>query len=437
MLRRFPRQIKYIVGNEAAERYSFYGMKGILALFMTQTLLFSDQHAESVFHLFVFGVYFAPILGAYLSDRFWGKYRTMMTLSLVYVAGHATLALWIGETGLYVGLALVAIGAGGIKPCASALVGDQFTRANKELLPAVFNLFYFSINFGSFFATIITPWTRRAFGPELAFGIPGILMAIAVLILWLGRRYYVMVPPTGKRDDTPGKVMLFMLVRGVKRARLRFGDQPVEDTLAVLRVGRVFIPVIMYWALYDQTGSSWVLLTRDMNLHGFLEPDMLQSANPAMIMLMIPLFTALVYPWFARSAGAPVRALSKMRVGMFTIGVAFVAVAIIQELITRGYYLSAFWMLVPYLLLTISEVLVSITGLEFAYTQAPRAVKSTVMGMFYLTISFGNLIAAFVAGANFLDGTSKFLFWAAAVGVLGLVFIALTRNYRVAEYLEE
>lgn len=436
MLRRFPRQIRYIVGNEAAERYSFYGMKGILALFMTQTLLFSDEHAESVFHLFVFGVYFTPLLGAYLSDRFLGKYRTMMTLSLVYVAGHATLALWIGETGLYVGLALVAIGAGGIKPCASALVGDQFTRANKDLLPAVFNVFYFSINFGSFFATIITPWTRRAFGPELAFGIPGILMAIATVILWLGRRYYVHVPPTGKRDDTPGKVMLYMLVRGVRRARARFGDQPVEDTLAVLRVGRVFIPVVMYWALYDQTGSSWVLLTRDMNLHGFLEPDMLQSANPAMIMVMIPIFTALVYPLFARG-GEPVRALSKMRVGMFTIGVAFVAVAIIQGLITRGYYLSAFWMLIPYLLLTISEVLVSITGLEFAYTQAPRAVKSTVMGMFYLTISIGNLIAAFVASANFLAGAEKFLFWAAAVALLGLVFIALTRNYKVAEYLED
>jgi POT family proton-dependent oligopeptide transporter len=173
-----------------------------------------------------------------------------------------------------------------------------------------------------------------------------------------------------------------------------------------------------------------------MNLHGFLEPDMLQSANPAMIMLMIPIFTALVYPWFARG-DAPVRALSKMRVGKFTIGLAFVAVAIIQTLITRGYYLSAFWMLVPYLLLTISEVLVSITGLEFAYTQAPRAVKSTVMGMFYLTISFGNLLAAFVASANFLDGAEKFLFWAAAVAVLGLVFIALTRNYRLAEYVED
>ena len=435
MAGRYPPQIKYIVGNEAAERFSFYGMRAILSLYMTEFLLFDKGHAESIYHLFVFGVYFTPLIGAYISDRYWGKYRTIMTLSVVYVAGHGVLAFWPGETGLFVGLGLVAIGAGGIKPCVSAHVGDQFTKANKHLLPSVFNAFYFSINVGSFVSEIVTPWTRRAYGPEVAFGIPGVLMAIATVVFWMGHRYYIVVPPT-RRDDTPGRVLLYALFRGVHRARERFGDTPVDDAISVLRACRVLIPVVMWWALYDQTGSSWVLLTNDMNLHGFLEPDMLQAANPAMIMLMIPLFTGLIYPKIAGTGNAP-SALGRMRMGMYMMAFSFLAVAGIQALILRGYFLSAFWILVPYLILTASEILVSITGLEFAYTQAPRSAKSTVMAFWYLTISIGNLITSAIAGFNVFSGTAYFLFFAGAMAVFAIVFRIVTTGYRQAEYIEE
>jgi POT family proton-dependent oligopeptide transporter len=433
---RFPPQIKFIVGNEAAERFSYYGMRAILVVFMTEWLLLEKQHAESVYHLFVFGVYFTPLVGAYLSDRFWGKYRTIITLSLVYIAGHAVLAVWESERGLYVGLALIAVGAGGIKPCVSAHVGDQFTVANKELVPKVFNAFYFSINVGSFIATLATPWTRAEFGPHVAFGIPGILMAIATFVFWLGRHYYIYVPPTGARSDTPGKVGWYALRNGVGGARTKYGDRPVDEMLAVLRVGWLFLPIVMWWALYDQTGSSWVLLTTEMDMHGFLEPDMLQAANPAMILLMIPLFVGFIYPALQRR-GFRVSAVGRMRAGFFIISVSFLVVALLQELILRGHHLSAFWLLVPYLILTASEILVSITGLEFAYTQAPRSAKSTVMSMFYLTISFGNLITATIAQLNVFEGTGKFLFWAAAVAVVGVLFIFVSRGYREVEYIEE
>lgn len=435
MLRRFPPQIKYIIGNEAAERYSFYGMRGILSLFMTEYLLFSEGYAESVFHLFVFGVYFTPLVGAYISDRYWGKYRTIMALSMVYVAGHAVLAIWETEYGLYAGLTLIAIGAGGIKPCVSAHVGDQFTVANKDLVPGVFNVFYFAINLGSFCATIVTPWTRAHYGPSVAFGIPGVLMAIATFVFWLGRRQYIVVPPTGARDDTPGRVVWHALRNGWAGARARFGGERVEDTFAVLRVAWLFLPLMVWWSLYDQTGSSWVLLTKEMDLHGFLQPDMLQAANPAMIMLLIPVFTGFIYPRFA-NADTPAGSINKMRAGMFVIALSFVAVAVIAELISRGYHLSAFWILVPYAILTASEILVSITGLEFAYTQAPRSVKSTVMSMWFLTISLGNLITSFVARLNVFEGTAKFLFWAALVTLVGGIFYLVTRGYQPSEYIE-
>ncbi|MFA7613419.1 MAG: oligopeptide:H+ symporter, partial [Candidatus Caldatribacteriota bacterium] len=193
---KFPPQIKYIVGNEACERYSYYGMRSILTVFMIQVLLFQEAKATSVYHLFAGACYLTPLLGAWISDRIWGKYKTILYLSLIYCVGHAVLAIWETEYGLYVGLGLIALGSGGIKPCVSAHVGDQFKANQQHLLKKIYELFYFMINFGSFFSTLITPWTLDKFGPSVAFGIPGILMFIATFIFWLGRKQFVHVPPT-------------------------------------------------------------------------------------------------------------------------------------------------------------------------------------------------------------------------------------------------
>jgi POT family proton-dependent oligopeptide transporter len=149
---RLPPQIPFIIGNEACERFSFYGMRNILTVFLIDWLLRSqipslaqrEAGAKAVFHLFVFGVYFTPLLGGFLADRFLGKYRTILYLSLFYCAGHACLALFHdGPMGFYTGLALIALGSGGIKPCVSALVGDQFTAENKQLVNKVYAVFYF------------------------------------------------------------------------------------------------------------------------------------------------------------------------------------------------------------------------------------------------------------------------------------------------------
>ncbi len=465
----FPPQIKYIVGNEAAERYSFYGMRSILTLFMTQTLLFSESKSISVFHLFVLGVYFTPLLGGYLSDRFWGKYRTIMTLSTLYVAGHAVLAFWESEHGLYVGLGLISLGAGGIKPCVSAHVGDQFTQSSSHLVKKVFALFYFSINFGSFFAYLVTPWTRAQFGTSVAFGVPGVLMAIAVFVFWLGRHKYISVPPTGPRPDSPRRVLWHAFWTNRASAERKFGTDAVDAAYAVVRVGLMLLPVCLFWALFDQTGSSWVLQAARMELHG-MQPDQLGALNPLMVMGLIPLFAIGIYPALERR-GMNVSPLRKMTVGMFLTGLSFVASAVIEhftdpttvrelfvlrldQLVVAGAPLdrcadmyvdffahpveriSVFWQIVPYLILTAAEVLVSITGLEFAYTQAPRSVKSTIMSLWLLTTAIGNFLAAIVAAVNIFDGVAYFAFWAALMGVVAIVFALMARVYRPVDYIE-
>src|SRR5579859_3444310 len=166
---RLPRQIAYIIGNEGCERFSFYGMRNILTQFLvSSSLLFTaaeavsraerESAAKEVFHTFVLGVYFFPLLGGWLADRFLGKYLTILWLSLVYCAGQACLALFVEDrAGFYTGLFLIALGSGGIKPCVSAFVGDQFDQTNKSLARVVFDAFYWIINFGSFFASLLMP----------------------------------------------------------------------------------------------------------------------------------------------------------------------------------------------------------------------------------------------------------------------------------------
>ncbi len=205
---RLPRQIPYIIGNEACERFSFYGMRNILVQFLVSSVILAyipegqrEGAAKDIFHSFVIGVYFFPLLGGWLSDRFFGKYNTVLWFSLIYCAGHACLAMFEdNRNGFYTGLFLIALGSGGIKPLVVSFCGDQFTVANKHLAKIVFDAFYWTINFGSFFASLLMPLFLRNYGPSVAFGIPGVLMLLATLIFWLGRNKYTRIPPTRGED---------------------------------------------------------------------------------------------------------------------------------------------------------------------------------------------------------------------------------------------
>src|SRR3970282_1358538 len=162
-----------------------------------------ERAAKEIFHTFVIGVYFFPLLGGWISDRFFGKYNTVLWLSMVYGAGHACLAVFEDSPrGFYTGLFLIALGSGGIKPLVSAFVGDQFDQTNKARAKLVYDAFYWTINFGSFFASLLMPVFLGNSRPSVAFGIPGVLMLIATVIFWMGRRKYVHVPPAPPDPDS-------------------------------------------------------------------------------------------------------------------------------------------------------------------------------------------------------------------------------------------
>ncbi|MBI2787173.1 MAG: POT family MFS transporter [Elusimicrobia bacterium] len=444
----FPPQIKYIVGNELCERFSYYGMRAILTVFMVSHLAMPKNEATAVYHLFVSACYFTPLLGAWISDRFWGKYRTIMTLSIVYCLGHLVLALFETKSGIYLGLGLIALGSGGIKPCVSAHVGDQFTDKNKELVPKIFDVFYFAINFGSFFSTLLTPWVLVKYGPSWAFGIPGILMAVATLVFWAGRKQFVNVPPTGKTGKAGFVPIAWAAINGTRKeggdflsaAEARYSADEVEGARAAMGIFKVFATVSVFWALFDQHGSSWVLQAQQMNLN-FLgikfEASQISALNPIMVMVLIPIFSKGVYPLIETLTGWAMTPLRRMSGGMVIAASSFAAAAMIQSAIDAGGVPSIGWQFIPYLLITVAEIMVSITGLEFAYTQAPRAMKSTIMSFWLLTVFAGNMLTAYVSEINKFQGAS--FFWFFAVLMLGFsgVFIWSASRYKVREYLED
>ena len=449
---KFPSQIKYIVGNEACERYSYYGMKSILTVFMIQVLLFQEADATFTYHIFSSLCYFFPVLGAFISDRIWGKYKTILYLSLVYCAGHAVLSIWENSTGLYVGLGLIALGSGGIKPCVSAHVGDQFKANQQHLLKKVYELFYFMINFGSFFSTLVTPWTLKHYGPSVAFGIPGVLMFFATIVFWMGRKEFVHVPPT-KSDGHGFFAVLFSAMgnQSKRKAGQSFLDaaegehtkEHIEATKSVIDIAKLFAAISVFWALFDQHGSSWVIQASKMNLNFMgmqFEASQIAAWNPIMVMGLIPLFSMGLYPLLDKM-GLKTTPIRRITWGMFVAAASFVIIALIQvSMDTTGESnVNVMWQFFPYLVITMAEVMISITGLEFAYTQAPRAMKSSVMSIWLLTVFFGNLITAYVAKINFfpIASTGYFLFFATLMGIFALIFWYMGSKYKVKNYMEK
>jgi POT family proton-dependent oligopeptide transporter len=455
---RWPAQIKYIVGNEACERFSYYGMRSILAGYITGKVLEgglgkTDDEATEIIHLFVFVNYFMPLLGAWLSDKIIGRYRTILWVSLFYCAGHGVLACsdLAGSVHgklmlLWTGLALIAFGSGGIKPCVSAFMGDQFKPEQSHLLQKAYGAFYWAINFGSFFAFLAVPWVKNHHGYSPAFAVPGVLMALATFIFWLGRNRYVNVPTTRETRNAGFFRVVFAALSGPRRnggsfwdaARGRFSAMEIDAAKSVLPIILVFAPVTVFWSLFDQTNSTWVLQGEKMtpwNFFGFtVGAEEMQSMNPAIVMILVPLFTLGIYPRIGHWA-AP---LKRMAYGMFLGAASFVVVAALQTRIDHGMQLSVLWQTVPYVILTAAEVLLSTTGLEFAFREAAPEMKSIIMSFWLLTVAVGDLLVAVItkvfsnAAGNESISPERFLQYAGltfAVAVL-FSFVAAFYKYR-------
>lgn len=533
----FPRSVFYIVGTEACERFSFYGMRSILTLYIVNELMktlsesgadglrAANDYATTVGHLFTMGVYFMPLLGAWIADKFWGRYRTILVMSLFYVVGNATLALTVGSrAGLAVGLALIAFGSGGIKPCVSSFMGEQFSEEQRGFIARAFGMFYWAINFGSFFAFLLIPVIKDSVGYAWAFGIPGIVMGLATLVFAAGTPRYRITTgewirePAGtvaKRVATsaalygavPGWFFcaLMMLAKpemlggavenasaagrtafvaasgaaaflavgvlfaiaaflprflaklakeahpddGVPAEKIRgkFSGVPADAPMSFAERFRtirgillLFAVIPVFWALFDQMATTWVILGGQMtatNLFGYpINTETMQNINPIFVMMLIPVLSFFIYPALNRTRLFRTTPLRRMTVGMALSAFSFVICGGLQSSVDASLAagtpaISVCWMALPYFVLTLGEVLFSATGLEFAFSQAPAAMRSTITSLWNLTTTVGNfLVVLIVALTASFSSAERFYLFAALMFAVAAVFGVFSLFYK-------
>ncbi|GAV02681.1 hypothetical protein RvY_13217 [Ramazzottius varieornatus] len=394
---RYPWYIIFIIGNEFCERFSYYGMKTVLTLYFSKMLLWSEDTTTFFYHFFTMLCYFFPIFGAWIADGMIGKFKTILYLSLVYIVGLVVLTLsaipplhFHAVAGTLSGLLLIAIGTGGIKPCVAAYGADQFKPGQEVQRETFFSYFYFAINAGSLISTFATPILRsdvQCFGSKscysLAFGVPAILMAVALVLFLIGKPFYEDHLPTGslisrvflcishaianncrgrgkprlrdvyKKSDsyevaTQGKMGNFLTrfqnpfrrrtpniykPHWLDSAADKYDIAFINDVKQLLRVLVMFLPIPMFWALFDQQGSRWTLQANKMDGRVtdtyFFQPDQVQIFNPVLILILIPFFEWVFYPLLGKMK-IPFRLLARMVVGMILAGAAFVIAGFVQ-----------------------------------------------------------------------------------------------------------
>lgn len=355
---KYPRAIPFIISNEFCERFNYYGMRTILVLYLTRKLDYDDDTATVLYHSFTTLVYFMCVIGAIISDSWLGKFRTILYLSLVYVGGSTLIALgaiptWDVDARVMTifGLLLIAIGSGGIKPCVAAFGGEQFKMPEQaKYLAVFFSMFYFAVNSGSFVSTMLTPILRedvKCFGDDdcfsLAFGVPGMLMITSIVIFLLGKPLYKIVAPAGNMFMKVSKCIWTAIRTRSKEKSVnprehwldysekRWGQQLVDETRILLNVLRLYIPLPVFWALFDQQGSRWTFQATRMDGDlGFwtIKPDQMQVINPLLILVFIPLYEVAFYPLLSLIGIR--RPLQKLTLGGIFAGVSFVISAIIE-----------------------------------------------------------------------------------------------------------
>ncbi|XP_060839691.1 peptide transporter family 1-like isoform X3 [Rhopalosiphum padi] len=358
---KYPKSIWFIVLNELCERFTYYGMRTVLVLYLTTILKFNGEDSTIIYHSFVFLAYFMPLPGAILADSYWGKFKTIICLSAVYALGNIVLtgasmadmfSLDIQKIFALLGLFFISMGTGGIKPCVFAFGGDQFRlpQQEKQLLHYT-TKFTIAINVGALMSTFLTPELRQSvhcFGRDtcfpLAFGVPAVLMITAIVIFVSGRNMYVKKKPEQNViARTFGCIFYALRTKITSRvpcqnhwlenAKGVYTETEIADTKTALEVISVFVAFPVFWSLYEQQGSRWTLQATLMNgrvdfLDWTIKPDQMQTLVPLFGLTFLILFDVAFYPLLAMVGIR--KPLQKLTFGGVLAVVAFVFAALLQ-----------------------------------------------------------------------------------------------------------
>lgn len=454
-----PKSFPNIIGSEFAERCSFYAITVLVPVYLTQKFFLSGTEATGIMYQFNTIAYFTCVLGGMAADWYLGRFRAILLFSWFTVAGHVLLSLFLdNQAGFQWALMCIAIGTGFIKPNVSSLLGDQYAQdAGEARLTHAFNWFYFSINVGSILSFTLAPILPgiQSIGWAGAYLFPAIMMVLALILLWLGRGHYRRVPPTGTPKLTfvgmnfealglyfkkPGQNAWTLLEK-------KYGEERVDAALAVWRVIAFFIFIPAAWSAYQTNGIDWLLDAQndlmDKTFFGVeLAAGQLQTVNPICILSFIPL-SLWLFPRIEKAIGMEFNTKRKMLLGFVLLGISLLLESWVSHQLDLHRSVHAAWQVLALVILSVAEVLISISGLQYGYTHAPRSMKSTIGAIWLLTTAVGNGFNAYLKSLAVHDPAFAFLkcstnfYWllCAVLGVNALLYWAVLSKIKEKIYI--
>jgi len=417
-----PRGLATLFFTEMWERYSYYGMRALLFLYMVGSvqqpgLGFDEKRAGAIYGWYTFSVYATGLLGGIIADRWLGHYRSVLIGGIIIALGHFSMAV-PALPFFYTGLALIVIGTGLLKPNVSTLVGSLYRRDDPRR-DAGFSLFYMGINIGAFFAPFVTGYLGQKINWHIGFAAAGVGMVFGVIQYIAGKKYLVPAEPEVRLvEEHPEAAAKVPLTR--------------TDWMRLSVIGILFFFGIIFWAGYEQAGTSLNLFadraTR-LTVFGWQFPSTwFQSVAPLCVMIFAPIFAFLWLRLGRYEPSSPAK---------FTLGLVFLSLSYLLIFQSARFYetthmrVSPWWLIGMYMLQTFGEISLYPTGMSMVTKLSPPHLVGLLMGVYFLSLAFGNKVAGWVAG--FLtDMTFSQVFWIAFVtsGIAALILMMLVKPIR-------
>ena len=428
-----PRGLGLLFIVEMWERFSYYGMRALLVLYLVNYLKWSDGDASRLYGTYTSLVYLTPLVGGYLADRYIGTRRSLVIGGIIIAMGHFSLAFQT-MTMFYVGLALIIVGTGFFKPNVSTMVG-QIYKPGDTRRDAGFTIFYMGINLGAFFAPLICGYLGQKVGWHYGFVAAGVGMVLGLIIYLWGRDKYLPGIGLTKKQDAAntaarggdaiihetvnmvpgiigavvGLVLAFLLhggwmgylfgvIIGGAVGTTVFGSSG-EERSRVLAIFIVAFFVVFFWMSFEQAGSSMNLFAdrhTNLSIGGFTFPSSwFQAVNPLFILAFAPIFASM-WVRLGRRGREPSTAF-KMVIGLFLLGIGFLFMVAGGKIADTGVKVSALWLTAAYAFHTWGELSLSPVGLSYVTKVAPLRFASLLMGVWFLANAAANKLGGYLA----------------------------------------
>ncbi|XP_070506675.1 peptide transporter family 1-like isoform X2 [Chironomus tepperi] len=459
--RRFPKSIPFILILSLLERVSSIGSSSILLLYMYQKLHFDESTSTALFHTNDFLIYFSPIVGAIVAESYFGIFKTLVAGTLLFLTGISIVA--VGSIGVLnlpaipltiFGLFISIFGVGCLRGNLSAFGGNQFKLPeDSKNLQLFFSVQFMFFNGGALLSRIFSPILRqdvKCFGSDdcypVAFGMTLVTMSLGFLTIYAGKRHYVHRPVT---DNVFMKVcgcvlysLRMKLLRMSKEqkshwldyADTKYDQKLIEDTKKLFRILKVFIPIPIFWSVFMQQNSRWVFQAARMDGDiGFytIKPDQMIAVNPISSILLSPFCSKYLYPFLIRIKIGGM--FARINIGKFLCFIAF-CIAIYVETVIQEHRISVLWLVPQWIILALSENILYVALMNFAYSEGPVNMKAVLTGCVYTTMAIGNLLVTLISGAKlFSSQVYEFMFFNVMLLIAMGVFSLLANDFKKSQ----